>query len=134
VTTASPAQVDGVVKSLHGRGCEIMAIAVQAEPAAAAQSARVRALSGEPGDQVGLNMQARSQAAFAGVVDRLDRDPRVGHIRVVDENHRTIHQADPSRHASASHEAARRLDAHTSGRTGAGPFARRPERSSGRER
>ncbi|WP_250628269.1 zeta toxin family protein [Pinirhizobacter soli] len=134
VTTASPAKIDGVVNSLHDHGCGVMAIAVQADPATAARTARARALSGEPGDQVGLNMQARSQAALAGVVDRLDRDPRVSHIRVVDEHHRSVFRADPSRHASASHEAAKRLDSHAAGQPSANPFGRRPERSSGRER
>lgn len=134
VTTASPTLVEGVVNSLHGSGCDIIAIAVQTDPTAAAQATRVRALSGEPGDQVGLNMRAHSQAVLAGVVDRLDRDPRVGHIRVVDDNHRTVHHADPSRHASAAHEAARRVEPDTAGQASANPFVRRPERSSGRER
>jgi hypothetical protein len=107
------------------------------QPEAALRSARVRALSGDPADQLAVAQHGGSARALPATIDRLDRDPRIVHIRLVDESHRTHYSSNASRHARRDYQAhssvAHLLEHGTAGR--ANPFAQnRAGGSRGRER
>jgi hypothetical protein len=122
-----------MVGELHERGCEVASVVMSANPASAERAVRARALSGEPGDQLALARFEPSSRLLPATVDQLDRDPRVIHIRVIDDNHRTIHRADASRHVRGEYQARRYVAAVEAVSTrDRNPFGRNGQSSQGR--